>query len=53
MLPDLTCRKLGQDQPRVIILTNYDGLESPPDATYPTFVEIVRTVPEKKIFEMF
>ena len=23
------CRKIGQDQPRVIIWTNYDGLESP------------------------
>ena len=28
LIPNLTCRKIGQGQPRVIIWTNYDGLES-------------------------
>ena len=28
MFPKLTCRKISQRHPRVIILTNYDGLES-------------------------
>ena len=28
MFPKLTLRKIGQGHPRVIILSNYDGLES-------------------------
>ena len=28
MFPKLTCRKIGQGHHRVIISTNYDGLES-------------------------
>ena len=28
MFPKLTCRKIGQGQPRVIILANYDGVKS-------------------------
>ena len=28
MFPKLTCRKIGQGHPRVIIISNYDGLES-------------------------
>ena len=28
MFPNLTLRKIGKGHPRVIILSNYDGLES-------------------------
>ena len=29
MFPNLTCRKIGQGHPRVIILSTYNGLKSP------------------------
>ena len=28
MFPNLPCRKIGQGHPRIIILSNYDGLRS-------------------------
>ena len=45
------CRTIGQDQPRVIIWTNYDGPK--PQCYIPSHKVIGALVLEKKIFEAF
>ena len=45
------CHKIGQGQPRVIIWTNYDGLES--QMLHTKFCGNRSTGPERKIFEGF